>query len=593
MKRILILICLLTFSLTLNAQYVFTKIWDKTYGGPNFDDGGSLSAFSWFQSSNKFTPIMHNYILGNGNIIIAGSTRSIAGGDKIQTTKGNNDWTDAWVVCIDSSTGTKLWDKDFGSFNYEYFSDISPFGRNYLLSFNNDGNSASGDFTLAPPNNTSRPLRYLLLDSAFNRIEDRLWFGDGVNINPKFVSNNNHYTIAFSSSDLGTSNFIDTVCVSNINGFSPAILVFDSTGNKLKDKSYGQGNINGFQYMQDIISVPDGYIFCTYGNAKIGCSVSDSTLNNDIIIYRVDSTGQVLWQRAFGGGLNEITTGKILKTKDGNFMLTCLSTSFFGEEVSQPRPDPLNTDPNNYSLWNLKFNGAGSIIWDKRFGSCHTVSQFATSINTHDGGFLLGTTIGERGFFQQYAGEDSLPGCDVTESGRGQADFWLVKLDSLGNKEWDKRWGGSERDGLYDLAQLADDSYLVTGTSFSNISGDKSEDNRDTSHVFAGWRSIPSSTDYWVIRFRADKLVGIEEETFENVHLQIKPNPVKDFCTIEAKNIVDATLTLYDITGRVILNKPFNLKTDLDLSKLEGGVYVVQLKTKKGSVASYKIVKSN
>jgi hypothetical protein len=65
-------------------------------------------------------------------------------------------------------------------------------------------------------------------------------------------------------------------------------------------------------------------------------------------------------------------------------------------------------------------------------------------------------------------------------------DYWLVKLDASGNIEWDNTIGGTQYDYLYDLKQMADGNYFIGGYSDSPISGDKVETN------FGGF-------DYWVL----------------------------------------------------------------------------------------------
>ena len=45
-------------------------------------------------------------------------------------------------------------------------------------------------------------------------------------------------------------------------------------------------------------------------------------------------------------------------------------------------------------------------------------------------------------------------------------------------KQWDKRFGGDDRDNLYSLQQTTDGGYVLGGTSSSSISGDETEARR-------------------------------------------------------------------------------------------------------------------
>ena len=56
----------------------------------------------------------------------------------------------------------------------------------------------------------------------------------------------------------------------------------------------------------------------------------------------------------------------------------------------------------------------------------------------------------------------------VTKSyGAGKEDFWVIKLDSKGNKVWDKTFGGIKYDKAYSLIQTTDGGYAVAGITYS------------------------------------------------------------------------------------------------------------------------------
>ena len=71
-------------------------------------------------------------------------------------------------------------------------------------------------------------------------------------------------------------------------------------------------------------------------------------------------------------------------------------------------------------------NSLGVKQWDARFGS-NSVDEFQTLLQTNDGGYILGgSSLGG-------------VGGDKTQSSRGGDDFWIVKVNSLGVKEWDAK----------------------------------------------------------------------------------------------------------------------------------------------------------
>ena len=82
---------------------------------------------------------------------------------------------------------------------------------------------------------------------------------------------------------------------------------------------------------------------------------------------------------------------------------------------------------------------------------------------------------------------------DKTENSMGGEDYWVVKLDSAGNIEWQNTIGGDTLDYFGSLQQTFDGGYIIGGYSSSHISGDKTED-----HI-----GYPVTNDYWVLKLDA------------------------------------------------------------------------------------------
>ena len=74
-----------------------------------------------------------------------------------------------------------------------------------------------------------------------------------------------------------------------------------------------------------------------------------------------------------------------------------------------------------------------------------------------------------------------------SEASKGNADFWLVKINAYGTKLWDKTLGGSSLDALATIIPASDGGYLLGGYSDSPISGDKSQNTKGT-------------YDYWLVK---------------------------------------------------------------------------------------------
>lgn len=110
------------------------------------------------------------------------------------------------------------------------------------------------------------------------------------------------------------------------------------------------------------------------------------------------------------------------------------------------------------------FSQSPTIQWQAVTGGTDT--DITNSIQpTADGGYIA-------------AGFSSSNDGDVSGN-HGGSDYWVVKLDALGNKVWQKLLGGSANDNANDIQQTTDGGYIVAGYTFSNngdVSGNHNPD---------------------------------------------------------------------------------------------------------------------
>jgi hypothetical protein len=97
---------------------------------------------------------------------------------------------------------------------------------------------------------------------------------------------------------------------------------------------------------------------------------------------------------------------------------------------------------------------ADTVVFDKIFGGRE--NDFASSIQqTRDGGYIVA------GQTDSFGNGSSL-----------YPDMWVIKLDTIGNTEWEKTFGEREKgDGAFSVQQTADEGYIVAGTTSSYREG--------------------------------------------------------------------------------------------------------------------------
>jgi len=215
------------------------------------------------------------------------------------------------------------------------------------------------------------------------------------------------------------------------------VLSIDSSGNIQWQKAYNSPNYEGIHSIQQ--TSDGGYVFAGRTDSLGGGSAN-------LWVVKVDSSGNIQWQKAYGG--SEIHLSKInyytfkypvqIKQTVDNGYIVASSGSF--------------SETENYFAWILKIDSLGNVLWQKTYDgsgydSAHSVQQ------TSDGGYV-------------FAG--------ITSSfGVNSADLWVVKLDPWGNVQWEKTYdGGSifEADLAHSIQQTSDGGYVVAGrTSIKGI----------------------------------------------------------------------------------------------------------------------------
>jgi hypothetical protein len=165
------------------------------------------------------------------------------------------------------------------------------------------------------------------------------------------------------------------------------------------------------------------------------------------------------WDYRYGGNNQEFIYTSFLQTKDGGYLLGGISMSDVSGDKTQPNWD---TNLSSTDFWIVRLDPEGHKLWDKRYGGGATEGLYALQ-QTTDGGFIMGGAT-----YSWVSG-------DITGYARGDADYWVIKVDSIGNKQWDKRYGGNMRDELHSIVLTYDGGYILGGQSESGISGDKTE----------------------------------------------------------------------------------------------------------------------
>ena len=169
----------------------------------------------------------------------------------------------------------------------------------------------------------------------------------------------------------------------------------DENGLKLWDKTFGYGDFDSGSMVRQ--TSDGGYIMVGDVNTSGGGL-------GDVLLIKVDTNGEFLWVRSFGGKGHNYA-GEIQQTQDEGYII--IGSSWIPDES------------NSYDMWLIKVDKNGNMMWDKKFN--RSESDHGWSIDqTVDGGFII-----------------------AGETNHGSEDkVWLLKTDESGNKIWDKTFEG-------------------------------------------------------------------------------------------------------------------------------------------------------
>jgi len=241
----------------------------------------------------------------------------------------------------------------------------------------------------------------------------------------------------------------------------------DEHGNLDWQKSFGGNGVDLLQSIQ--ITNDGGFILGGTSSSNKGIDKKeDAKGQEDFWIIKLDAKGSELWQKTIGGSGQEKLLS-ITQTKDGGYLLGGTSSSDKNEVDGNVPVDiyAKNEDSKgNLDFWVVKLDSKGVVVWQKTIGGIY-IDELKSIIQTKDEGFVLG------GY------SNSPVSGNKTAPNYGLGDYWIVKLNNEGVEEWQRTLGGDKDDNLFALSQTSDGGFIVGGNSNSGATNSKSSSNKN------------------------------------------------------------------------------------------------------------------
>jgi hypothetical protein len=221
-------------------------------------------------------------------------------------------------------------------------------------------------------------------------------------------------------------------------------------------------NAGNGQILASAISISDSS--CTRNTQKKGVT--------DIMLYMLDSLGGIIWEKNIGG-IDDCYGNKIAKLSDGNFILLTSTYSEIGNDKTSP-------SKGNRDIWLIKFDRNGNIIFDKTYGG----NQFEQPRQLPNQ-LKLDFIESNANELVVFSNSNSSNSFDVSDTSHGGYDFWMFKIDSLGNKLTDFCYGGTNSEA-FGTSSKSSNGYLLGGSTSSPQSGSISQPPLPPFH-YSGW----------------------------------------------------------------------------------------------------------
>ncbi|MCD6131828.1 MAG: hypothetical protein J7J61_06990 [Candidatus Hydrothermae bacterium] len=409
------------------VKWVITKavqptMWAKAYGGTSTDKSWGVA------------------VADNGDIVVAGSTNSFGAGN-----------SDVWVLKL-GAFGSVVWQKAYGGSGNDIARGVAT--------------TSSGDIIIAGKTESFgdwiADAWVLRLDADGNIKWQKAYGGAGAGDEANaVVESGGDIIVAGHTYSFGA-------------GSSDVLVVkLDENGDILWQKAYGG---SGAEDAYGVAVADNGDIIV------VGETESFGSGSYDILVLRLDGSGNIIWQKAFGGA----------------------GADFAHDVAVADNGDIVVVGQTSGSLLVLRLDEQGNIKWQKAYSGAS--DDLAYGVVIADNGDII--VAGRSNSF-----------------GNSSDYIWVLRLDENGNIVWQKAYGGTSDDLAYSVALASNGDIIVAGGTESFGAG-------------------IGTSDFIVLRLDEDGSLPVSELSVMDTNATVAPascNVVDTNCTV-----TDINLTVTD-----------------------------------------------
>ena len=421
--------------------------------------------------------------------------------------------------------------------------------------------SHDGDITF---NHGQTDLWLLRLDSLGNLVWQKT-YGSSLHEEPISVIQTSDNGFLF----LGVSNGSDgdvPVHYGGLFGFDLLLIKTDPAGSIQWTKVVGGTGEEGFA--GDLLEINNSY-FLVSSSTSYDHDCNDTSWRSgphsdrDFYMFRLDTSGSILWSKSYGGSDEDYAVNVTWDDRDSSIIINGHS------ESDDYMVQNWNTG-NDYSIWLVKTDINGNVLWGSTLGDTSTDSYSSGILPSENGGYILSS--------QCYAGWPVKPGRV------GSYDTRIFLLDSSGSCFYDKVFGGIYSEPGSRVLLPHKDGYTVLGESLSGQFTEGS--NLNSNHDISGTADI-----CWSALLTYPDPLSVSSKKANQSHLQVFPNPAKDIVKVVLPD-TEGTLAVFDGSGKAVYNKFYKGRSEVTINTAvwPAGVYIVRWTNNNGERYSTKLI---
>jgi hypothetical protein len=182
----------------------------------------------------------------------------------------------------------------------------------------------------------------------------------------------------------GYSSSTDGDVTGNHGGGDCWVVKLDATGNLQWQRLLGGSE---YDFANSIQQTTDGGYIVAGGSASADGDVTGNHGGEDYWVVKLDATGNLLWQKSFGGSDDE-EAWSIQQTTDGGYIVAGSSYSTDGDVTG-------NHGGEDY--WIVKLYATGNLQWQKSLGGSGDEDAWSIQQTTDDGYIVAGESFSING----------------------------------------------------------------------------------------------------------------------------------------------------------------------------------------------------